>query len=47
MAAAPCAAPGLRVPLQQAELLAIEADFGLNLALGDHCVVADARVQKQ
>lgn len=40
-------AQSLRVPLQQAKVLAIEADFGQNFDLGDHCVFADARVLKQ
>ncbi|MCU0862703.1 MAG: NPCBM/NEW2 domain-containing protein [Planctomycetes bacterium] len=37
----------LRVPLQKAKSLAIEADFGQNFDLGDHCVFADARVLQQ
>jgi hypothetical protein len=40
-------AQSLRVPLQQAKVFAIEADFGQNFDLGDHCVFADARVVKQ
>lgn len=34
----------VRVELQKAQRLAIEADFGRNFDLGDHCVFADARV---
>lgn len=37
----------LRVPLQKAQRLAIEVDFGANYDLGDHCVFADARVLQQ
>ena len=40
-------AESLRIPLQKAKVLAIEADFGQNFDLGDHCVFADARVVQQ
>ena len=34
----------LRIPIPRVQRLTLEADFGNNLDLGDHCVFADARV---
>ncbi len=41
------AAQAVRVDLKKAKSLAIEADFGKNYDLGDHCAFADARVLQQ
>lgn len=40
-------AQAVRVDLKKARSLAIEADFGKNYDLGDHCAFADARVLQQ
>lgn len=41
------AAKAVRIELKKAKTLAIEADFGKNYDLGDHCAFADARVLQQ